>query len=413
MAVPMRAQRDEQQRVARSAPETALVQARHTANHARSYQSRQTRSAPLPRAATAACARTGPPCHSSLFLFLRCCTARGAGSQFAVQLPADASQRSLIDQLALQVSQHGVDYEQSILDQHAHARTQPTHHYAFLFAIDSPDNVYYRWRVYSMRSGDGLVRWDTRPFQMIPHGPTWLPPVDGANIRVGEQRSAAVDEPGAGMTSGEADELQRLLSSLTLQRPSILAAMGWCLERAAAAAFIVRSICAALLSSSMDSCRRVAVVYLLSDLLYNSSAPVRNASLFRREASQPDTLHLVWPAFSPHKQSSALERQKQSNQNKEPGARGATQVDEHEQQQQRQRVGRKEREAVMAVLRTWQTWSLFESDRIEQWMASVRGLQIAGMATAASVQSGGASSTNAASRVDVDEVDGVPLSLHR
>ena len=290
-----------------------------------------------------------------------------------VQLPTDASHRTLIDRLAQQVSLHGVEYEQSVLEQHSHARTQPAHAHSFLFAINSPDNVYYRWRVYSLRAGGGgLERWDTRPFQMVPHGPTWLPPVDDINVRAAveqpqqqqQQQQSVVDEPGTGMTSGEVDELQRLLSSITLHRPTILAAMGWCMEHAAAAAFIVRSICAALLSSA-ESCRRVAVLFLLSDLLYNSSAPVRNASLFRREASRHDSLHGVWTAFSPHAQRSAGE------------GTGAAQW---------QRAGRREREVVLGVLRAWQRWSLFESDRIEQWMLSARGLHAAVAAPAHAAQ---------------------------
>jgi len=202
-----------------------------------------------------------------------------------------------------------------------------------------------------------------------------------------------VEEAGVGMSGGEVDELQRLLSSLTLQRPSILAAMGWCMERAVAAAFIVRAICTALLATSANSCRRVSLLYLLSDLLYNSSAPVRNASLFRREASQHDTLHNVWATFSPQ-QHSASRRLKEG--------RG----DEHQQQQQ-QRVGRKEREAVFSVLRTWQTWSLFESDKIEQWMASVRGMHVVSTVSAAPASTLPAASI--AMDASVDDVDGVPL----
>ena len=190
---------------------------------------------------------------------------------------------------------------------------------------------------------------------MIPHGPLWLPPVDGANVRVveddgqgsrREEGKVAAEEGLVGMSSEEVAHLQRLLAGVTMERSSILAAMGWCVEHAAAAAFIVRSISSTVLSSSSsaDSCRRVALLYLLSDLLYNSSAPVRSASLFRREAGRPDALHGVWTAFSP------------------------------QQQQHGRGVGRQEREAVLGVLRAWQSWSLFEESAIEQWMRSVRGL---------------------------------------
>ena len=293
--------------------------------------------------------------------------AAAALNQVAVELPSDSHTCSIIDQLALQVAQHGLDYEQSVLEQHAHdARSTATHPYSFLYAINSPTNLYYRWRTHSLRTGHTLSRWDTRPFSIIPHGPLWLPPVDGANVREVEELEerahgrevwkVAAEEGVVGMSSVEVSELQRLLAGVTMERSSILAAMGWCVEHAASAAFIVRSISAALLSSSSssESCRRVALLYLLSDLLYNSTAPVRNASLFRREAGRPDTLHGVWTAFSPQQQ------QQQQN---------------HE-QHQRRGVGRKEREAVLSVLRAWQSWSLFEDGAIEQWMRSVRGLPL-------------------------------------
>lgn len=408
--------------MARTSTETALVEARHAAIHTRCHQSQQTKSTLTIRQQ-----QQQQPCggidHSRHFTEHLCFSgvrsvtaATASSSQFVVQLPADPSHRSLIDQLALQVSQHDTDYEQSILEQHSHThtRTHSHHPYSFLYAIDSPDNIYYRWRLYSLRSGGGLERWDVRPFQMVPYGPMWLPPVDGVNVRVveeKEERRVGVDEADVGMTSAEVDELQRLLSFLTLQRPSILAAMGWCMERAVAAAFIVRSICSTLLSSSTDSCRRVSLVYLLSDLLYNSSAPVRNASLFRREASQHDTLHSVWTAFSPQPYN-ASKRQKDGSEDQQPGATSAiVKMDDVQQQQQSRRVGRKEREVVLSVLRTWQTWSLFESDKIEQWMLSVRGLQVAGTAAAAPAQSASALSAFATGTVDVDDVDGVPLTM--
>ena len=339
----------------------------------------------------------------------RCCLllpATAADNQLVIELPSDPSTRSLIDQLALQVSQHCHDYEQTILDQHAHsAHNNPSHPYSFLYSLHSPPNLYYRWRTHSLRAGHSLTRWDTRPFRMIPHGPMWLPPVDCANVRVVEEERrqavgrVVVDDLG-GMTNEEAGELQRLLAGVTMRRSSILAAMGWCMEHAAAAAFIIRSICRALLSSSADSCRRVSLLYLLSDLLYNSSAPIRNASLFRREATQPNNLHSVWTVFSP--QHHAAKRQKHAMDGGSEQRGSASREDE-----QRQCVGRKERELVLSILRTWQTWSLFEDGAIEQWFASVRGLSVVPTASIPPVP---AQPLVAPGAVDVDDIDGVPLS---
>lgn len=57
--------------------------------------------------------------------------------------------------------------------------------------------------------------------------------------------------------------------------------MGWALDHADSAAEIIESIVTSI-NSPMASHARIARLYLLSDILHNSSAPVPNASLFRR-----------------------------------------------------------------------------------------------------------------------------------
>ena len=36
----------------------------------------------------------------------------------------------------------------------------------FLFMHNSPENIYYRWRVYSFTQGDNFRYWRTEPFQI-------------------------------------------------------------------------------------------------------------------------------------------------------------------------------------------------------------------------------------------------------
>ena len=44
------------------------------------------------------------------------------------------------------------------------------HKFDFLFEHDSPGNVYYRWRTYSLAQGDNLKQWRTQPFQIYTNG---------------------------------------------------------------------------------------------------------------------------------------------------------------------------------------------------------------------------------------------------
>ena len=39
-----------------------------------------------------------------------------------------------------------------------------------------PENIYYRWRVYSLGQGDGFDHWRQRPFQFYLGGNIWHPP---------------------------------------------------------------------------------------------------------------------------------------------------------------------------------------------------------------------------------------------
>ncbi|KAL6041297.1 U2 snRNP-associated SURP domain-containing protein [Balamuthia mandrillaris] len=48
--------------------------------------------------------------------------------------------------------------------------------FAFLFEANSDENIYYRWKVFSLLQGGSDQHWSTEPFQMFPGGPFWIPP---------------------------------------------------------------------------------------------------------------------------------------------------------------------------------------------------------------------------------------------
>ena len=49
--------------------------------------------------------------------------------------------------------------------------------FQFLFQDGSPDNLFYRWKIYSLSQGDAMEDWSTVPFIMHPNGPAWVPPL--------------------------------------------------------------------------------------------------------------------------------------------------------------------------------------------------------------------------------------------
>mgnify|MGYP001807463589 CR=1 FL=1 len=66
-------------------------------------------------------------------------------SLLQVKLPDDSKQRFLIDSMALYVLKDGCEFEQLMM-----MEQQGRPEFNFLFDLDSPEHVYYRWRLYSL-----------------------------------------------------------------------------------------------------------------------------------------------------------------------------------------------------------------------------------------------------------------------
>lgn len=62
-----------------------------------------------------------------------------------VKVPEDSKQRFLIDSMALYVLKDGCEFEQLMM-----MEQQGRPEFSFLFDLDSPEHIYYRWRLYSL-----------------------------------------------------------------------------------------------------------------------------------------------------------------------------------------------------------------------------------------------------------------------
>ncbi|CAN0412650.1 unnamed protein product, partial [Ectocarpus fasciculatus] len=87
------------------------------------------------------------------------------------QIPAEKERRYMVDRTARYVAKDGQPFEQRLLDREA---GNPD--FAFLFEYESKEGQYYRWKVFSLVMGDREDRWVSRPYQMTPNGPWWVPP---------------------------------------------------------------------------------------------------------------------------------------------------------------------------------------------------------------------------------------------
>lgn len=79
----------------------------------------------------------------------------------------------------------------------------------------------------------------------------------------------------------EYDEFKSILSELTLERESVKRTMGFALDNSEAAVDLVGAILDAFKDPKASAVAQVAYLYVTSDILHNSSAAVKNASLFR------------------------------------------------------------------------------------------------------------------------------------
>ncbi|XP_016647608.1 PREDICTED: protein RRC1-like isoform X1 [Prunus mume] len=210
--------------------------------------------------------------------------------------PEDDHLRHVVDTMALYVLDGGCAFEQAIMER---GRGNPL--FTFLFELGSKEHTYYVWRLYSFAQGDTLQRWRTEPFIMITGSGRWIPPPlptvkspehgkeAGTTYAAGRSRRV---EPERTLTDSQRDEFEDMLRALTLERSQIKDAMGFALDNADAAGEIVEVLTESLTLKETPIPTKVARLMLVSDVLHNSSAPVKNASAYRTrfEATLPDIM---------------------------------------------------------------------------------------------------------------------------
>ncbi|KAJ0029851.1 hypothetical protein Pint_12523 [Pistacia integerrima] len=210
--------------------------------------------------------------------------------------PEDHHLQHVIDTMALYVLDGGCAFEQAIMER---GRGNPL--FNFLFELGSKEHTYYVWRLYSFAQGDTLQRWRTEPFIMITGSGRWMPPAlpiakspehekeSGTTFAAGRSRRV---EPERTLTDSQRDEFEDMLRALTLERSLIKEAMGFSLDNADAAGEIVEVLTESLTLKETPIPTKVARLMLVSDVLHNSSAPVKNASAYRTkfEATLPDIM---------------------------------------------------------------------------------------------------------------------------
>ncbi|PTQ29277.1 hypothetical protein MARPO_0144s0002 [Marchantia polymorpha] len=213
--------------------------------------------------------------------------------------PEDEHLRHVIDTMAMYVLDDGCAFEQAIME-----RGRGTTLFSFLFDLGSTEHTYYIWRLYSFAQGDTLQRWRTEPFIMITGSGRWIPPAlplqEFSKSPEREKASGTTFAAGRGrrtdqersLTDSQRDEFEDMLRALTLERSQIREAMGFALDNSEAAGEVVEVLTESLTLKETPIPTKVARLMLVSDVLHNSSAPVKNASAYRTgfESRLPDIM---------------------------------------------------------------------------------------------------------------------------
>ncbi|KAG0758526.1 hypothetical protein G6F57_000548 [Rhizopus arrhizus] len=200
--------------------------------------------------------------------------------------PTDIQVLRIIHRVVERVIEHGPMFEEIIM-----SREQNNTLFKFLFDNTSPEHVYYRWRLYSMLQGDTKSRWNDEPFQMFEGGAWWIPPelpfIDeySEDPAFDTEDELAENENVAKGTLGKIakQRLAILLREVTFQRGTIARAMAFAIDHSDAATEIVNILCKSILVPDSPLSAKLARLYLVSDILHNSSVHVSNAWKYRKE----------------------------------------------------------------------------------------------------------------------------------
>ncbi|XP_053341109.1 U2 snRNP-associated SURP motif-containing protein isoform X1 [Clarias gariepinus] len=200
-----------------------------------------------------------------------------------VVIPSERNLLCLIHRMIEFVVREGPMFEAIIM-----SREKNNPDFRFLFDNKCQEHVYYRWKLFSILQGENLNEWKTSMFRMFRGGSLWRPPVLNPYLHGDEEPEEdpvpfQEEELKKGQLKPEhREQLEVLLRGLTPRRVEIGDAMLFCLERAEAAEEVVSCIAESLSMIQTPLQKKVARLYLVSDILYNSSAKVSNASYYRK-----------------------------------------------------------------------------------------------------------------------------------
>ncbi|CAG5874583.1 unnamed protein product [Menidia menidia] len=297
-----------------------------------------------------------------------------------VVIPTERNLLFLIHRMIEFVVREGPMFEAIIMNKE---KSNPD--YRFLFDNKSQDHVYYRWKLFSILQGEPPTEWRTTDFRMFRGGSLWRPPVLNNYSELGEDDGEAEDEasPEEEVKKGQLraehrERLETLLKELTPSREGIANAMLFCLDRADAAEEVVGHITDSFSMLPAPLQTKISRLYLVSDILHNSSAKVAGASYYRKyfETKLPQIFGDLKTA---HKNIQARLQAEQF------------------------------RQKVMTCFRAWEDWAIYPQPYLIHLQNIFLGFAKAGEEATETAQEASSGGGLRLDRARVDDIDGCPL----
>ncbi|EDO08409.1 hypothetical protein BBOV_III008490 [Babesia bovis T2Bo] len=198
-----------------------------------------------------------------------------------VCMPMNPAKRAVIDLTARYVAEIGADYEYLLISNEKRDGL-----FSFLHDRCSPEHVYYRWKVYSLLQNDTDSKWRTDGFCVITDGLVWYPPTDLTQPRVPDPLlgidPASLSQNGkTPMQQSELRKLESILSNATTIRGYIADAMMFMINHGESAVQVTDCLVEYIMKDSPTVDTKISRLYILSDVLYNTSASHQFGWIYR------------------------------------------------------------------------------------------------------------------------------------
>ncbi|SBT47178.1 RNA binding protein [Plasmodium ovale wallikeri] len=190
-----------------------------------------------------------------------------ANKKIEIILPEDKTTKRIIDLLAKYVTEEGYTFEETIKK---YEKDNPK--FTFLFNT-SELFYYYKWRVFSFAQGDSYKNWRVDPFQMFENGYVYIPPPP-KNTKSHLSKKDKPKNKKVEIDEKKKNKLINIINNLNRKRHSDFSAD------------IVKTISNFLIDLKYDLLKKINLVYLLSDILYNCSNQFYSSWSYRKHMEE-------------------------------------------------------------------------------------------------------------------------------